>query len=146
MKNSISDFDTRMKRVADIFNSDKTPLVNKKTLIKYLKYLQKNVTLPCELTGNEDFLWEEFYVFGPGDQEEYEEEKKTKASYTDIFRLIDFEDYIDERHGILVKTKRIIGVNKKHFTLGLEWLKCIDQKSKNHQLIRDYAIWFCNYR
>ena len=146
MKNSISDFDTRIERVADILNSEKAPLVSRKTLIRYLEYLRKNVTLPCELTGIEDFLWEEFYVLGPGDPAEYEEEKKTKASYTDTFKLIDFEDYIDEYHGILVKTKRIIGVNKKHFTLGLDWLKCTDGKSKNHQLIRDYAVWFCNYR
>ncbi len=48
------------------------------TARKYLKYLKSNIQLPCLLTGLEDFLWEERYVFGFGDEEEYEELKKTK--------------------------------------------------------------------
>ncbi len=47
-----------------------------KTLEVYFDYLENNIDNPCIVTGIEDFQWEEFYVFGPGDKEEYEELKK----------------------------------------------------------------------
>ncbi|MBI5412044.1 hypothetical protein HZA43_02600 [Candidatus Peregrinibacteria bacterium] len=139
-------FDKKIQRVKKILGSDEEPIVNKKTLKIYLEYLKKNITLPCCLTGIEDFLWEEFYVLGPGDRDEYEQMKKTRASYTDVFRLVNFQDYISEDFGILVGIKRILGVNQRHFILGLEWLKCTEKNSKNYQLIDDYSVWFCNYR
>ncbi|MCJ7582605.1 MAG: hypothetical protein MUP98_18985 [Candidatus Aminicenantes bacterium] len=57
-----------------------------------MDYLKKNLSYPCVLTGIEDFNWEEFYVFGPGDKEEYEELKKTKPSYMDTFELLELID------------------------------------------------------
>ena len=65
--------------------------VNLANFNKYIKYLKKEVLLPCELTGRIDFRWEEYYVWGPGDPEEYEELKKTRASYTDKFQLISLD-------------------------------------------------------
>ena len=38
-----------------------------------------------------------------------------------------------------------ISDNKK-FLLGLSELKATDKKSKNYQLLDDYAVWFVNYR
>lgn len=113
------------------------------TARKYLKYLKSNIQLPCLLTGLEDFLWEERYVFGFGDEEEYEELKKTKPSYTDTFELIDFKelDAVDDE--IIVKVKR--QKDGKEFYIGLDWLKAIDKKSTNFQIINDYASWHTNF-
>ena len=142
----MTEFDEQMERLARIFNAEKVPCVSEKTLGQYLAYLKENIILPCHLTGVEDFLWEEFYVFGPGDSDEYEELKKTQASYTDTFQLLHFEDEVDIDHGIFVKVRRIIGVNRKQFVLELSWLKCTDETSGNDQLLDDYDTWFTNFR
>jgi hypothetical protein len=34
----------------------------------------------------------------------------------------------------------------RHFVLGLSELEVVDQASKNHQLLDDYAVWFVNSR
>jgi hypothetical protein len=36
----------------------------------------------------EDFRWEEYYVFGPGYQKEYEKLKKKNPSYTDHYQIL----------------------------------------------------------
>jgi hypothetical protein len=110
-----------------------------------MEYLGEKMTFPCDLTGIEDFDWEEYYVLGGGDPDEYEELKKTNPSYTDTFKLTGFKDLIHEQYGIVSKVKRIVGKNKKHFFIELDRLKCTDISSANHQLIRDYAVWFVNF-
>ena len=99
--------------------------------------------MPCHLTGQEDFLWEEEFVFGPGNKKEYEKLKKTRPSYTDIFNLLRFEDVISEESGILVEVQRI--ADQKKFTLPLADLEANDENSPNSQLLEDYAVWFINY-
>ena len=42
----------------------------------YFKHLKANLQLPCEVTGTEDFRWEELYVIGGWSQQEYERLKK----------------------------------------------------------------------
>ena len=37
---------------------------------------KKNLQFPLEVTGIEDFDWEEFYILGPGEKKEYERLKK----------------------------------------------------------------------
>ncbi|MBM4322829.1 MAG: hypothetical protein FJ115_04635 [Deltaproteobacteria bacterium] len=71
------DFDKQEKRIMAILGTKKYR-VTRATLKKYLKYLKKHVEFPCQLTGIEDFDWEEFYVFGPGSKREYEELGKMK--------------------------------------------------------------------
>ena len=115
--------------------------VSDQSLKRYLEHLNQNVQLPCLLTGGEDFDWEEYYVFGPGDEEEYKELKKTRPSYRDTFELLSFGSWQDR--GILVDVQR--SSDKKHFTLPLADLKVIDKQSGNHQMIEDYAVWFVNY-
>jgi hypothetical protein len=46
--------------------ADIVSLLEKKMLLLevYRSYLQKNIVIPCELTGNENFRWEEFYIIG----------------------------------------------------------------------------------
>ena len=117
--------------------------VSEASLKEYRLYLQRNIVIPCELTGREDFRWEEIYVFGPGDKNEYEELKKTRPSYTDMYNLISFDDQIDDRDGLMVNVERVS--DNKHFVLPLVDLKATDKKSQNYQLIDDYALWHVNY-
>ncbi len=141
----MSDFDEQEKRIAEIFGEDEAPDVNDDTLAKYLDYLKKNVKLPCRVTGIEDlgyFGWEEYYTFGPGNKREYERLKKTRASFMDTFELLDFNDELYEE-GILVNVKRVS--DKRRFVIPLADLKAKDEKSKNYQLLDDYAVWFVNY-
>ena len=117
--------------------------VTDQSLELYRSYLQKNLVMPCELTGSEDFGWEEFYVFGPGDKEEYEELKKTRPSYKDIFTFMSFDNQIEDMDGLMVKVKR--KSDRKQFVIPLVELEATDSNSPNHQLILDYTIWYVNY-
>ncbi len=53
----------------------------------YYEYLKKHLEFPIEITGIEDFHWEEFYYLGPGSADEYQRLKKTQPSFQDIFTL-----------------------------------------------------------
>lgn len=130
------------ERILRILQSDDTGKT-KKNLEKYLDYLKKNLSYPCVLTGIEDFNWEEFYIFGPGYKEEYEQLKKTKPSYADRFELLEFLDKVDLILGIFAKVKR--GADEKIFLIPLADLKAADRKSENYQLLHDFSVWIVNY-
>jgi hypothetical protein len=57
----------------------------------FFEHLRRSLVLPCEVTGIEDFQWEEFYVIGPGSRKEYERLKKHQPSYRDRFELMEIE-------------------------------------------------------
>ena len=138
----MSDFDAQEQRIEEILGSDdltKTP----KTARRYLDYLKANFEYPCEVTGREDFPWEERYVFGYGSEKEYTELRKTRPSYQDIYDLKGFEEMSPKQEEVLVRIRR--KGDAKEFVMGLDWLKTTDEESKNHQLINDYAVWFVNY-
>jgi hypothetical protein len=141
--------DTQEDRIAqiladgDIDNEEKQEK-SPETIAKYLHYLKENIEFPCIVTGIEDFPWEEKYVFGYGNKKEYEKLKKENPSYKDKFEILDFivdEDYSDEQ--IFVSAKRIS--DQKEFILDLDYLNAVDKKSKNYQLLDDYAVWYVNY-
>ena len=137
-------FEKQEERIIAILRTKKLD-VTRKTLKTYLEYLKNHVEVPCQLTGIEDFEWEEPYVFGFGSKKEYEELKKTQPSYKDKFNLINFIDDIDDEYdGIFVNVQRIS--DKKKFVLPLADLKSTDRKSKNYQLLDDYSVWFVNNR
>jgi len=140
----MGEYEKQEKRIIVILGTKKLD-VTRKTLSTYLKYLKNHVEIPCQLTGIEDFEWEEAYVFGFGSKREYQELKKTQPSYTDKFNLIDFIDDIDDEYdGIFVNVQRLS--DKKQFILPLADLKSTDKKSKNYQLLDDYSVWFVNNR
>ncbi len=58
---------------------------------KYCAHLRQHLILPCEVTGMEDFNWEEFYVIGPRSRREYDELQKTQPSYRDRYDLKEIE-------------------------------------------------------
>ena len=133
--------DIRDERILSILQSDDTERTNE-NLEKYLDFLKKNLSYPCVLTGIEDFNWEEFYIFGPGDKEEYEELKKTKPSYTDTFELLELLKEVDLILGIFAKVRRIS--DNQIFLIPLADLKAVERKSKNYQLLDDFSVWIVN--
>ncbi|MDD3944984.1 MAG: hypothetical protein PHS38_09745 [Bacteroidales bacterium] len=138
------DFEKLEKRIESVFPK-KIDDISKRTetLDIYKRFLEKNIDFPAKLTGIEDFNWEEFYIFGPGDKREYEELKKTRPSYKDIYNLIRIDEHIDEDYGLFAKVTRIS--DRKRFQIPLADLKAVDEKSKNYQLLDDYSVWCVNY-
>ena len=129
-------------RIEHILGED-TIEVSGESLVKYRTYIQQNILFPCDLTGSEDFRWEEIYIFGGGDKDEYTELKKTRPSYTDTYTFMSFDDQIEDMDGLMVKVKRLS--DRKQFILPLADLKVTDKTSPNHELIHDYVVWYVNY-
>lgn len=138
----MTDYEAQEIRIEQILGEDNIN-VSDESLVMYRSYLQNNIIIPCELTGREDFRWEEYYILGPGDKKEYEELKKTRPSYKDVFTFMSFDEQIEDMPGLMVKVKRIS--DRKQFVLPLVDLKVTDTKSPNFQLIDDYADWYVNY-
>ena len=139
--------DKQDQRIADILGTDDVPDVDTKSLKRYLDYLKQHLDMPCLVTGIEDmgcFAWEEYYTFGPGSERKYAKLKKKRASYTDTFELLSFDDDYDEDYGIVVNVRRIS--DKKTFAQTLSDLKATDDKTTNSQLLDDYVTWFVNWR
>ena len=117
---------------------------------KFYNHLKASLQLPCNVTGIEDFRWEERYVIGPGNRKEYEQLRKNQPSYKDIFELLSIErESISE--WMMYGYEDITGLVRrtsdgKEFYLGLAEIKAIDEKSVNYQLLDDYAVWFVNSR
>jgi len=88
------------------------------------------------VTGIQDFGWEEPYVIGGWDQDEYEDLRKTHPSFRDRYTRLDIEMGLDSEWmlfqgddiGARVRRNR----DGKEFVLGLAELKATDKKSRNH--------------
>jgi hypothetical protein len=143
--NDIDEVDENIARVMKILNivNEEDMEVNNENLKKYFDYLNDHLDFSKLVTGMQDFRWEEYYVFGPGDQKEYEKLKKKNPSYTDKYQILSLEEY-DYDESILVNVKRIS--DKKKFALPLAELKAVDKDSNNFQLLEDFSMWFWNYR
>ena len=120
------------------------------TIHIFYQHLKTNLLLPCEVTGIEDFKWEEFYVFGPGNEEEYDNLKKTRPSYTDRYELLGVDRDVQSEWMIFVgddlgaRVRRIS--DGKKFMLGLSELKAVDKRTNNYQLLDDFSVWLVNSR
>ena len=139
----MSKFDKQRKRLADIFGTEGVPSVKTETLERYLEHLKQHLELPCQLTGIEDFPWEELYVIGPGSKKEHERLRKTRPSYMDTYALLSFDD-VESDSGIFVNLRRVS--DKKKFVLPLADLKATTPQSKNYELLDDFSAWFVNWR
>lgn len=133
------------KRISEILSDSEIEeddlWVSSKKSQKYLQYLRVNISFPCILTGIECFTWEEIYLFGFGDQNEYEKLKKSYPSYKDKLELVKFEKIVKDKIQAKVKRQN----DNCEFIIPLGLLEVTDKNSKNHQLIEDYAIWVENY-
>jgi hypothetical protein len=116
----------------------------------FYDHLRRNLALPCEVTGTEDFRWEERYVLGPGDPKEYARLRKSRPSYQDHYDLLEIENgpvsewmlFAGEDIAARVRRKS----DGKEFVLGLAELKPVRKRSPNYRLLDDYAVFFVNYR
>jgi hypothetical protein len=142
--NVTEEYDDQYNRIAEVFTTafpDHPKTLE--TVRHYKDYLTKNITFPCELTGIEDFSWEEYYVLGPGSQKEYNELKKENPSFTDKFDLVSFEEEYYEEEGIIANIRR--KSDQKLFQIPLAELVPTDKKSNNYILLHDYSVWIVNY-
>ena len=116
----------------------------------FFEHLRRSLTLPCEVTGIEDFRWEERYVFGAGNQREYARLRKERPSYRDDYELLEVElDGHSEwmlwpGEDIAARVRR--KSDGREFTLGLAELKAKDENSPTYDLLHDYSVFFVNYR
>lgn len=138
MKETVAVF----KRIASIFGRDTAPEVGKETLKAYRAFLLRHLDKKGVLTGREDFNWEEFYLFGPGDMKEYEKFKRRRASYADEFMLIEIPEETIGDHDLIARVRRLL--DKKRFDIGLSWLTTKKKRTKSHRLLDDFATWICN--
>ncbi len=118
--------------------------VTEENLVTYREYLFEKFDLNTVITGIEDFPWEERYIFGYGDKEEYKRLKKTQPSYRDLYKIMKFESEINENVGLIVKVKRLS--DRKFFELPLADFKANDEKSEAYQVLHNYSVWFVNWR
>ena len=140
--------DIQESRIRAVLGDDDE--VSKEAVKRFCEHLKKHLKFPFEVTGIDDFDWEEFYVVGPGEKEEYERLKKTQPSYKDRYDLLEIDLETDsewmlfggEDIAVLVRRKS----DGRQFNLGLAELKATDRKSNNYQLLDDYAVWFVNNR
>ena len=131
------------KRIAKVFGTDEVPEVSEQNLLKYREYLLQHLDRKALLTGREDFPWEEFYVFGPGDKEEYENLKKSRPAHTDEFQLMDISASVMEEDDLLAKVKRLS--DGRGFEMGLSRLTTRVEKGKDYHLLDDFATWHVNW-
>ena len=138
------DINKQIMRIAKVFPKGIEDISKSTgTLEIYMEFLKSNLDNPVNITGIEDFDWEEFYVLGPGSQKEYEKLKKTRPSYTDKYILESIDDEYDEHFGLIANVIR--ECDKKVFQIPLADLKALDKNTKNYQLLDDYSVWCVNY-
>ena len=86
----MTEFDAQNARTKTIVGDDEDQSFEQ-AIERFYQHLTESLQLPCDVTGIEDFDWEEYYVLGPGDYAEYNKLRKTQPSYQDIFELLAIE-------------------------------------------------------
>jgi hypothetical protein len=142
----MSDYEKQEHRIKQVFGVEEIPRVTRKTIGVYFEYLKSHLSCPCTLTGIESmgyFSWEERFEFGYGTKAEYERLRRERGSYHDKYELITFDAWVGD-WDILANVYRLPG--RKKFTIPLSELEGVDKKSRNHQLLKDYTVWFVNWQ
>ena len=140
------DFESSFRRIDALIGEEDDPA---KAAAIWLRHLRANLELPCDVTGVDDFRWEEPYVLGVGDAREYRRLCRRQPSYLDVFTLERIEaDAADSEwplHQDDLGARVIRKSDSRPFVLGLSELKAVDHE-RNEQLLHDYSIWLANYR
>jgi hypothetical protein len=143
-----ADRDEMDARIAEVLGADEELDFNDARQ-RFLEHLKQHLELPCEVTGSEDFQWEEFYVIGPGDEAEYAQLRRTQPSFQDRYDLLGIE--LGEHSKWMLFWDDIVAACRRRsdgreFQLGLSELEATRQSSANYQLLQDYSSWFVNSR
>ncbi len=128
------------KRIHDVVGDDDARC--SRNAERWRTHLLSRLPLPIRVTGIEDFPWEEPYIFGARDQNEYARMKKTRPSYTDTFDLIGIEGP-EDNDDLVARVRRI--ADRKVFQIGLSWLRTEDKNDFLYNTLNDYSIWHANY-
>ena len=130
----MSKIDNQEKRIETIIGANEDVESFEEARNRFFQYLCQNLQLPCDVTGIEDFKWEEPYVFGIWDQDEYKELKKDQHSYEDTFQLLAIHKDIYSEWMLFGGDDLTAEVrrksDKKKFYLGLAELEAIKQGKK----------------
>jgi hypothetical protein len=146
----MSVLDEQEQRIEAIIGPDDDDASFEQSRERFFQHLCQNLQLPCDVTGIEDFNWEEPYVIGQWDQEEYKTLKKKQPSYKDIFQLIAIHNdgysewMLFQDDDLVAEVKR--KSDNKDFFLGLAEIKAVKKGTKNIQLLDDYSVWLVNSR
>ena len=142
--------DAQEKRIEAIVGEEGEGIYSNISVNKYYNHLLKSLQLPCDVTGIEDFRWEERYVFGNGSSTRYRKLRETQPSYQDIFELLAIKKGIHSKWMLYDGEDLAACVRRrydgKEFYLGLAEIETVNQKSENHELLDDYSVWFVNSR
>jgi hypothetical protein len=141
-------FDDCMRRIDAIFG-DAVDRAFQDRLDLFFESLKANLQLPCEVTGRQEFWWEEPYILGGWSEEEHKRLQKPHPASTDKYQLLRIEQ--GEWAEWMIFSKDIIAhvrcmSDGKELDLGLAELQATDKKSSNFQLVDDYAVWLVNNR
>ena len=140
--------DPQDTRIEAIVGEESENLDFNDSIDKFYNHLLKFLQLPCDVTGIEDFRWEERYVFGGGSSKEYRKLRETQPSYQDIFELSAINNDIHSEwmlyHGEDLAARVRRKSDGKEFYLGLAEIETVNKKSGNHELLDDYSVWFVN--
>jgi hypothetical protein len=135
--------DKQDQRLVAILGTEDVPDVSIKMLERYLASLKAHLALPCHLTGIESFAWEEDYLYEDGSEQEHTRLRKTRPSCLDTYELLSFDNDIDPEDGIVVHVRRV--TDQQTFILPLATLEATKKRSKNYQILNDYAVWFTTW-
>ena len=145
----MTEFDAQQARIDAIFGSDEE-LTFEAAIERFYQHLQQSLKLPCDVTGIEDFRWEEYYVLGPGAPAEYEKLSKTQPSYQDIFELLSIEKEVFSEWMMFDSEDLAARVRRQsdgvEFYLGLAEIEAVGRGTGNYQLLDDYSVRFVNNR
>ena len=143
------DMDKQFQRI-DAIVGDNAEQDFTEALSMFYAHSRQHLVLPCEVTGTEDFRWEERYVLGPGDPKEYARLKKTQPSYRDHYELLKIEQDVVSEWMLFAGDDVAAHVRRKsdgkEFVLGLAELRTVDKSSSNYRHLNDYAVFLVNYR
>ncbi len=144
----MTEFDAQDQRIEAILGNEQE-LSFEAVIERFYQHIKASLSLPCDVTGIEDFRWEEYYVLGPGNEAEYDLLCKTQPSYQDTFELLAIEKEVFSEwmmfdgEDLAARVRR--KSDKKEFYLGLAEIEAVEQGS-NYQLLDDYSVWFVNNR
>jgi hypothetical protein len=132
------DMDKQFQRI-DAIVGDNAERDFAEALSIFYTHLRQHLVLPCDVTGTEDFRWEERYVL-----------KKSQPSYRDHYELLKIEQDVVSEWMLFAGDDIAAHVRRKsdgkEFVLGLAELRSVDKSSSNHRHLNDYAVFLVNYR
>jgi hypothetical protein len=147
---SVFGSDEQDERIAAVLGDDAAELDLFEGIERFLAHLKKTLRLPCQVTGIEDFQWEEFYVLGPGSRKDYVMLRQTQPSFRDTYMLLGIEKGLASEWMMYPLEDLTALVRRdsdgREFYLGLSELKAVDKTADEYRLLDDYGVWFAGCR